>query len=135
VDWVWSSGVLEHWTDYELVPIIQEMARIARKGVISLVPYAGCVFYRWGKAIAEENGTWPYGREIPRTSLKHVFTQAGLTVVEERDCWREHPPECLDTIPIQGLIENVRFWWDGLSNDDPVKIGQGYLLLTVGKKM
>ena len=48
VDWVWSSGVLEHWTDEELAPILQEMVRISRKGVISLVPNARSVFYRLG---------------------------------------------------------------------------------------
>src|SRR5262249_54854403 len=40
VDVVWSSGVLEHWTDEELVPIVRDMARISRKRVISLVPYS-----------------------------------------------------------------------------------------------
>ena len=34
VDVVWSSGVLEHWTDVELIPIVSEMARVARKRVV-----------------------------------------------------------------------------------------------------
>jgi SAM-dependent methyltransferase len=134
VDWVWSSGVLEHWTDEELIPIVREMARIARKGVISLVPNTCCLFYRWGKAIAEARGTWKYGREIPRQSLKEIFSQAGLSAIEEHDCWHEHAPQFLEMVGIPGLTAAGRSWWDSLPADDPVKRGQGYLLLTLGRK-
>lgn len=134
VDWVWSSGVLEHWPDEEVLPIVSEMARIARKGVISLVPHAGCLFYRWGKACAEARGTWPYGRELPRTSLRQVFERAGLSSIQERDCWDDVAPDFLQMVGVPGLPEAARAWWNSLSLTDPARTRQGYLLLTVGRR-
>jgi glycosyltransferase involved in cell wall biosynthesis/SAM-dependent methyltransferase len=131
LDVVWSSGVLEHWTDEELLPIVSEMARISRKGVISLVPNAGCVFYRMGKHLAEASGRWPYGREIPRRSLKPVFERAGLSGVREWTVWNEWGPRLLGLTDAV-LERQVCEWWDSLPPDDPAKEGQGYLLLTVG---
>jgi SAM-dependent methyltransferase len=131
LDVVWSSGVLEHWTDEELLPIVSEMARISRKSVISLVPYAGCVFYRMGKHLAEASGRWPYGREIPRRSLKPIFERAGLSGVRECTVWNEWGPRLLGLTDAM-LERQVCEWWDSLPADDPAREGQGYLLLTVG---
>ena len=44
VDTVWSSGVLEHWTDEELIPIVSEMAGVCSKSLISLVPMRAASF-------------------------------------------------------------------------------------------
>ena len=123
--------MLEHWTDEELVPIVCQMARISRKCVISLVPYAGCIFYRLGKHLAEESGRWPYGREIPRRTLLPVFQQAGLTDVREYTVWNEWGPKLLG-LTDRKLERLVERWWDSLPPDDPAKENQGYLLLTVG---
>jgi SAM-dependent methyltransferase len=131
LDVVWSSGVLEHWTDDELLPIVGEMARVSRKCVVSLVPYAGCVFYRLGKHLAEENGRWPYGREIPRQTLRPVFERAGLSGVREWTVWEEWGPRLLGLADAE-LERVVCAWWGSLPPDDPVREGQGYLLLTVG---
>lgn len=131
VDATWSSGVLEHWTDTELVPIIREQARISRRRVISLVPHAGCVAYRWGKAVAEAEGTWPFGRELPRSSLRGVFEQAGLKRVEERTLWSEAGLNFLNYVDPE-IRRAATAWFDQLSEDDPVRLQQGYLLLTVG---
>jgi SAM-dependent methyltransferase len=131
VDVVWSSGVLEHWTDDELQPIVREMARISRRAVISLVPYAGCVFYRLGKYLAEQERVWPYGRELPRSSQRSVFEQAGLCDIKEYTVWADWSPRMLGiTDPQFGGIVNR--WWTSLAENDPVKSNQGYLLLTIG---
>lgn len=130
-DVVWSSGVLEHWTDEELVPIVLEMARVSRRSVISLVPFAGCVLYRLGKHLAEEAGRWPYGRELPRQTLQPVFERAGLTNIREYTVWSEWAPRML-RLTQPRLQRAVARWWESLPPDDPVKRGQGYLLLTVG---
>src|SRR5262249_28412523 len=84
-----SSGVLERWTDADLAPIVWEMARISRRCVISLVPYAGCILYRLGKYLAELTGQWPYGRELPRATLEPIFRQAGLNPVREWTIWSD----------------------------------------------
>ena len=131
VDVVWSSGVLEHWTDEELVPIVTEMKRISRKRVISLVPYSGSLFYRLGKHLLEKSGRWPYGREIPRHSLAKVFMQAGCNDVFEEVIWTNWPPRFLSMYEPK-IGNEVLSWWESLPEDDPVKYKQGYLLLTVG---
>lgn len=131
VDAAWSSGVLEHWTDDELLPIVREMARISRKCVISLVPSARCLFYRLGKQLAEAKGRWPYGRELPRSSLQSVFERAGLHRVREYSIWPEWGPKMLGATDraFQIFVEK---WWASLPDADVVKADQGYLLLTVG---
>ena len=133
VDWVWSSGVLEHWTDEELAPILKEMARISRKGVISLVPNARSVFYRLGKHLMEDAALWPYGRELPKATLEPVFRAASLRSIRE---FTIVPDEALlllrPTDPsIYALVSN---WWMNLPPDDPLLRDQGYLLVTVGLK-
>ena len=133
VDWVWSSGVLEHWTDEELAPILKEMTRISRKGVISLVPNARSVFYRLGKHLMEGAGLWPYGRELPKATLEPVFQGAGLRSIRE---FTIVPEEALlllrPTDPsIYALVSN---WWINLPPADPLLHDQGYLLVTVGFK-
>jgi SAM-dependent methyltransferase len=133
VDWVWSSGVLEHWTDDELLPIVKEMARVSRKGVISLVPNARSVFYRLGKQLMEEAGLWPYGRELPRATLAHVFQAAGLDSIQEFTLAPEESALLLrPTDP--GIYALVSSWWNSLPSDDPLMRDQGYLLVTAGFK-
>lgn len=133
VDVVWSSGVLEHWTDQELKPIVKEMVRISRKAVISLVPNARSVFYRLGKHLMEEARLWPYGRELPRATLAPIFLSAGLEKIREFTIMPEHSPQFLHaTDPAVHVM--VSKWWAQLLPNDPVVADQGYLLVTVGFK-
>jgi SAM-dependent methyltransferase len=131
IDVVWSSGVLEHWTDEEMLPVVREMARISRRCVISLIPYAGCVLYRLGKFLAEESGRWPYGREIPRETLKPMFEKAGLYNIRESIVWSDAAPGVISLADGE-MYETIKRWWQSLSSDDPARVGQGYLMLTVG---
>ncbi len=132
VDVCWSSGVLEHWTDAELVSVVRELARITRKRVVSLVPYSGCLAYRWGKSVAEAEGTWPYGRELPRASLRTVFEQAGLQRVTESNLWSAAGFNFLDFVDSE-IRRRAVAWFESLPADDPLRAQQGYLLLTVGE--
>src|SRR5919112_1793611 len=131
VDWVWSSGVLEHWTDEELAPVVKEMARISRKGVISLVPSARSVFYRFAKHLMEDAGLWPYGRELPKATLAPIFEAAGLGSVREFTIVPEMGALLLrETDPgIYGLVSE---WWRKFPPGDPLLSDQGYLLVTIG---
>jgi hypothetical protein len=132
VDITWSSGVLEHWTDEELSPIIHEMARISRFRVISLVPYAGSLLYRWGKWTAETGGYWPYGRELPRKTLRHVFESAGLKRVTEFTICSDLALGFLTYVDPGIHLEAAR-WWESLPPEDVLRQTQGYLLLTTGE--
>lgn len=132
-DVVWSSGVLEHWTDDEILPIVKESARCARRCVISFVPNEMSLLYRYGRESAEAHGIAPWGRELPRKSLRDVFERAGLTDVVERSCCLSEAPGLINAIdPL--FAQKMRKWWISLTDDDPVKENQGYLLLTVGYK-
>jgi ubiquinone/menaquinone biosynthesis C-methylase UbiE len=133
VDVVWSSGVLEHWTDEELSPIIKEMVRISKKAVIALVPNARSVFYRLGKHLMEEASLWPYGRELPRASLAPLFRAAGLEGIRELTIMPEDGPEFLRATD-PGFYTVAANWFSQVPPDDPVLRDQGYLLLTAGFK-
>ena len=131
VDTVWSSGVLEHWDDKEVERIVADMRRVSRRSVIAFVPYAGSVLYRMGKYLAERNGLWPYGRELPRMSLRKIFEASGLREVQEQIVCPEYAPSTLGLAePI--IRDIVAEWWDNLPLNDPVRFNQGYLLMTVG---
>lgn len=132
VDIAWSSGVLEHWTDAELVPIVKELARISRRGVVSFVPYAGCAFYRWGKHVAEKSGSWRWGRELPRETLRPVFEQAGLKQITESTICPETAVTFLDCVVDDVTRLELETWLGELDKTDVLLREQGYLLLTIG---
>jgi hypothetical protein len=132
VDITWSSGVLEHWTDDEILPMLREMHRISRRGVVSLVPCALSVFYRWGKSVAEQNGTWSWGRELPRDTQRPVFERAGLRNVTEEIIWGEAACEFLSFVDPELRTQALQ-WWNQLPPDDPLRRTQGYLLVTWGE--
>ena len=136
VDVVWSCGLLEHWPDEEIAPMVREMRRVAKRAVVSLVPNALCVVYRSGKAVAEQTGVWPFGRELPRVTLAPVFEQAGLMDITE--CSLD-PAAAVDTLLLsQGPVRHapeLRAALTQLFQEDPNYARQGYLLLTVGKKV
>lgn len=132
-DVIWNSGVLEHWTDDELKPIVNELARCAKRCVISLVPNEKSVLYRYGRESAEKCGIAPWGREIPRNSLKDIFENVGLVNIKECTVCASDAPNLIGIIdPI--FARKIKQWWNAIPETDPVKINQGYLLLTVGYK-
>lgn len=129
VDWVFSSGVLEHFTDPQIIDVLKDCKRVARKGVISLVPNASAVFYRIGKLAMEDNGTWEYGRETPKKTMKPLFEAAGLGQIKEfsvgtyhtLNFWGEQHPE-------------IKKFLDHLSSEELQSMNMGYLLFTVGTR-
>ena len=132
-DVVWNSGVLEHWTDEELQPIVKELARCAKRCVISLVPNERSLLYRFGREAAEAHGICPWGREIPRSSLREIFEQADLINIMEMTIHLNDAPNLISFIdPV--FYKKIKKWWNLIPDSDPVKENQGYLLLTIGYK-
>lgn len=78
VDVVFSSGLTEHWTEEELVPIFKEHLRVAKKKIIHLAPNADCEGYMKWKAGKEASGTWEYGQEIPRRTYLPIWEASGF---------------------------------------------------------
>ena len=127
VDWVYSSGVLEHFSDGQIIGILKESRRLARQGVMSLVPNANALFYRIGKYKMEQEGTWGYGHEDPKWTMRPLFEAAGLNHIQEYSI---------------GTFHGLKFWGEGhedikqfLDQCSPEQLqllNQGYLLFTIG---
>lgn len=132
-DCVWSSGVLEHFSDPQLAHIMRESARVARKSVISLVPNAASIPYRLGKWLQEQRGIWKYGYEDPKFSLEAFFLEAGLRDIEEFSVDAHHALQFLNQFPeLTSAVHNLEKFYLSLSKDEVRKLKQGYLLVTKG---
>jgi len=129
IDWVWSSGLLEHFSDEELSHIMAESYRVCKKGVMSLVPNANSLFYRISKFRMEQEGTWPYGREIPKFTMRDFFKDTGLKNIVEYSIGID------DSIWLWGSDKKeIMGFFDSLSIEELQKLNQGYLLFTYGEK-
>ncbi len=84
-DLVWNSGVMEHFSDEGMIQGLNEMARVSRRYVAVFVPFKDCFPYKIAKIISEKNGTWKWGLERPKNSLRDAFEQAGIDVIDEFD--------------------------------------------------
>lgn len=129
VDWVWSSGLLEHFSDDEIIDLLKESVRVCKKGVMSLVPNASSIFYRMGKIKMEREGTWIYGREIPKFTMKDLFKTAGLKNIKEYSIGTYHSVTFFKSIESE-----FRLFFDNISINEIKKLNIGYLLFTYGEK-
>ena len=128
VDWVFSSGLLEHFTNAQIGDIMADCVRVCKKGVMSLLPNANSIFYRAGKSKLEREGRWPYGRETPVFTMTDHYEKAGLRDTKEWSVGTYHALRFYDD---DGCI---REFLDGLSISDLRRLNQGYLLFTCGRK-
>ena len=129
-DVVFQAGLLEHFQQTERIELLKEWGRVGKK-IISIIPNAGCISYRVGMDRMIANGTWQYGLELPQYSLREEFQMAGLLVDEEYSIGFEHG---LTFLP---KWDPIRISLSLLSKSlGPKKsLLQGYLLITVGKKI
>jgi len=129
VDWVFSSGVLEHFTDEQIVEIMRKSVMVSRKGVMSLVPNSHCLFYQSGKYSQERQGKWPYGKEIPKLSMKSYFEMASLKNIQEYSIGTYHALKFFGK-----RDKDIRSYLDTLNTNQLRDLNQGYLLFTCGEK-
>lgn len=134
VDCVWSSGVLEHFTDDEVVRVLRDSARVSRRLVVSLVPNAASIPYRVGKWHQERKGTWVWGKEDPKFSLRLAFEEAGLRVIREDSVDPEHALGFLSMPEGTAFRETMHAWLSTLTPREKKALNQGYLLVTVGTR-
>lgn len=129
IDLVWSSGLLEHFSEEQIAEILKESVRICKKGVMSLVPNANSIFYRVGKFKMEQEGTWSYGKEVPKFTMKDYFKAAGLKNIKEYSVGPYH------ALQFWGQDKKeIKNFYDNLSAEELEKLNQGYLLFTYGEK-
>ncbi|MBF0484460.1 MAG: methyltransferase domain-containing protein [Candidatus Omnitrophica bacterium] len=129
VDWVFSSGLLEHFSDQEIQNIMLKSKTAAKKGVICLVPNAASLMYRAGKFEMEQNGVWSYGFEDPKFSMKKFFEDVGLVNIQE---FSVAPYHALNFLEIEN--SSIKHFFDELNAEDIKQLKQGYLLFTYGEK-
>ncbi|MBV9464136.1 MAG: class I SAM-dependent methyltransferase [Verrucomicrobiae bacterium] len=122
-DVLYSSGVLEHYDDETITRLLTEFARVARVAVITLVPNASSLPYRFGKKILEQAGRWKWGHERPLATLRPHCVAAGLACVEETSVGLLHSLEFLRDAGLERLADELR---PGLL--EAGDWGNGYLL-------
>lgn len=127
-DYIFQSGLLEHFDTENQIKLLKNWGKFC-KYMISMIPNASSIAYQVGKHLMEEEGTWKYGLEIPKTTLNGEFTAAGFCDIREYSIgteWSTHflPENHMLKKCILDLLEN------GYELD---KYMQGYLLVTLGK--
>lgn len=138
-DCAWNSGVMEHFTDKELIDGLRELKRVSRRKVITMIPNSWCIPYRLSKLYMEVIGTWEYGREIPRPSLAYAFEEAGFSDIREDYIQVYWGIQWLDQLGDCGKFLGERIYGHYVKNPKKWEGGKlrkkflGYLLLTIGK--
>ena len=79
-DIVFSSGVLEHFDDKDLLKILKESYQICNKFLIFLVPNPRSLPYLLFRMKAMKNGDWLYGKEYLRDNYDCFIKNAGFKV-------------------------------------------------------
>jgi ubiquinone/menaquinone biosynthesis C-methylase UbiE len=133
-DVVWSSGVLEHFSDTQQTQILAEMSRVCKKSGLLILfnPFAKAYIYRLGKYFAEKRGKWPFGDEFPVKSMKKQAEKLDITLINEYSFGFNTQLNFLPYVPLGGYIK--RLFKFILSERLGSFIFNGYLLATVFKK-
>jgi hypothetical protein len=77
----------------------------------------------------EQEGKWPYGKEIPKFSMSHYFEEIGLKNIIEYSIAPYHSIEFLSTIR-----SDAELFYNSLNLQEIAELNQGYLLFTYGEK-
>jgi len=128
-DVVWSSGLLEHFSEGDLAQVLEEMARVSRGFVVSFVPNLNSSFYLLWSYLLKLAGQWSVGFESPKASLRYAFENAGIDVVREFTVGFD-PENFLRQLPSGNLRDHLAFHYRQL----PPERREGYLLATFGIK-
>jgi len=84
-DVVWNAGVIEHFTGKEQEEVLSEMVRVCKKGglVVTINPYAKSILHTFGRFVMEKMGRYPFGDEVPVTTLKDKSDILGCGLKKE----------------------------------------------------
>lgn len=128
-DVVFQAGLLEHFHKEERQLLLRQWGRVGRR-MVSIIPNAASIAYRFGKARMERAGVWSYGLELPQYTLTGEFAEAGFEVTNEYTIGELH---ALEFLPKYHPLRLILKWWinNNISEDN---CGQGYLLVTIGEK-
>lgn len=133
-DAVFSCGVFEYFSDQEVVSILKEGFRVAKKRVIVLVPNAWALLYRLGMWYQRRSRQWPWGGERPLATLRPHFQAAGCRQFREFTVAAKHSLNFL-TMPGGRLAQKaIQAVFRLRDHAQPSRFRQGYLLVAVGEK-
>ncbi len=80
-DYAWNSGVMEHFGDEEIVTLMRNIGKHARKGVLYLVPNTRSVAYLLMRARLMADEQWMYGEEYLRQDYEEILFNLGYESV------------------------------------------------------
>ena len=83
-DIVFSSGVLEHFDDKDLLKILSESYTASNKYLIFLVPNPKSLPYLLFRMKAMKNGDWIYGKEYLRDNYEFFIKKAGFKLINKK---------------------------------------------------
>lgn len=78
-DLVWNSGVMEHFSDENLLRIFEQIKSIMQSQFIFLVPNPDSISYLMMRYNLQGKGEWEYGQEYLRTNYLEVAKKVGLS--------------------------------------------------------
>ena len=75
----------------------------------------------------EQEGTWKYGHEDPKWTMRPLFEAAGLTQIQEYSIGTYH------SLQFWGKqYDDIKYFFDQCSPEQLQLLNQGYLLFTIG---
>lgn len=131
-DMVFQAGLLEHFNKEQRISMLYSWKRICKR-MISLIPNAHSLAYRMGKDMAEKEGRWQYGLEVPQGTLIDEFIAAGYQNIKEYTIGERHS---LNFLPNNHYLRvALEKWLDEYGDKEISDWGQGYLLVTIGENL
>lgn len=76
-DFAWNSGVMEHFGDYEITILVNNIQKYAQKGVLYLVPNSNSIAYLLMRARLMSEDKWIYGEEYLRRDYEIILKNVG----------------------------------------------------------
>ena len=83
-DIVFSSGVLEHFDDEDLLKILTESYKVSNKYLIFLVPNPKSLPYLLFRMKAMKTNKWLYGKEYLRDDYEVFIEKSGFKLIEKK---------------------------------------------------
>ena len=130
-DLAFQAGLLEHFQKEERIRLLDLWRPVCRT-MVSMIPNAHSLAFRAGKYMMERAGVWPWGLEMPQDSLLDEFLLAGYGDVRESTLDAMHAVQAF--LPEGHYLRTALERWFTEEPEAGI-LGQGYLLLTVGKNM
>ena len=98
--------------------------------MVHLVPNAASLPYRFGKALQEREGRWPYGLEMPLMTLRDDYEAVGIRVTDEFTVAPKHSLQFVPQGPVRRALDRA---FNSVTPSELADWFQGYMLVTVGE--